>query len=450
MLYLYKICLSKKQQRPGNASCGSRKGYFSRSTHWNCLTGFRTDVEEKNEALFCAHRKHLTFKPSATCCANQVIKPGLELSNWQSCRKEGQNKADNLIKTSWNMYACLLKKSGAKDTITLQEFADLIAADYPDEIKTKINEEIPKVSPPLQATLEDIPKLEKLRVTYFDIETAVCSGMASEPTSYGKIEACSTWKEENHRAGMCCKRSLPVDIRFKSLLDLNNDDGAKDFCRSQLLGSGVRKLNVTETMEQNLLEVCDVVCAMKKNNKIQNINLIMHQREYWNFDINTIFTQGMLPAIVPDNLVQEAIQYASSKYSFNDTIAAMKNFEFADTIPGDSNTDRTVHFHTYVKLGNKTNGDKFKLEFIGRKWHKGVIHIPILCSAYREILSLMEHYLFQDCTPEDVTEGPMEASAPEETPAPEPDSEPTPAPEPDSEPTPAPSDADAGSTDAPA
>ncbi|ODN01340.1 hypothetical protein Ocin01_05343, partial [Orchesella cincta] len=387
---------------------------------------YRTDIGEKQEAMYCEHRKHLTFKPTATCCNNQVIKPGLDFEKgWKSCAKK--TEGNDLVTASWSLYACILKKSGANDEISLQEFADLITANYPEEIKMK-------------AALDNIAKLEKIRVTYYDIETEVCTGMSSESKSYGNIEACSTWKEENHRAGMCCKRSFPVDIRYKSLLDLNNDDGSKTYCKTEL--TQLSSKNVTETMEQNLLEICDVVCAMKKMKKLNDLNEIVHKHEYWNFDINNIFKQGLLPDFVPSDLVQQAIQYANETFSFNSTIEAMKNYTFADVIPGDSNTFRSVHFSTYVKLGNKTVGDKFELEFMQRNWHKNIIHVPIICSAYREILTLMEHHLFQNCAPEEVTEAPPEPEA-----APEPVATQAPEPEPESTDT---TPSDAGPTEAPA
>jgi len=47
----------------------------------------------------------------------------------------------------WDMYACLLKKNGAKDMISLQDFADIMMAGHSDEIKAKINEQIKTVKP---------------------------------------------------------------------------------------------------------------------------------------------------------------------------------------------------------------------------------------------------------------------------------------------------------------
>lgn len=66
---------------------------------------------------------------------------------------------------------------------------------------------------------------------------------------------CSDWMEENHRNGMCCKTSYPVDIRFDSVFDLNSEK-IKENCRPlmhELLVAN--KMNATDMMENSLLEM---------------------------------------------------------------------------------------------------------------------------------------------------------------------------------------------------
>lgn len=64
---------------------------------------------------------------------------------------------------------------------------------------------------------------------------------------------CASWKEENHRAGMCCKKSYPVDIRFKSLFD-GDDPNVKEECK-QKMHEEMIKLNATEMIEDSLIEI---------------------------------------------------------------------------------------------------------------------------------------------------------------------------------------------------
>lgn len=64
---------------------------------------------------------------------------------------------------------------------------------------------------------------------------------------------CSEWNEEDHRLGTCCKRSSPVDIRYKSVFDAESTK-VRQQCR-QDLQQGFQKLNATEVMQETLLDM---------------------------------------------------------------------------------------------------------------------------------------------------------------------------------------------------
>lgn len=72
----------------------------------------------------------------------------------------------------------------------------------------------------------------------------------------------------------------------------------------------------------------------------------------------------------------------------------IKAFEVKDTIGGDSNTERPSHNFAWVHRGNKTAGENFKYEFMGRRFNREILHVPVICSAYKEVVSLMEYYVF--------------------------------------------------------
>ncbi len=64
----------------------------------NAILCYRTDIDEGGEKAFCKYRNHLTFKPTATCCAGEVVKPALEIDTfWKDCVSNiGPQKSDTL------------------------------------------------------------------------------------------------------------------------------------------------------------------------------------------------------------------------------------------------------------------------------------------------------------------------------------------------------------------
>lgn len=60
------------------------------------ISSYRTDIDEGGEKAFCQYRKHLTFKPTATCCDGKVVKPALNIDRlWKECLP-GAPKSDTL------------------------------------------------------------------------------------------------------------------------------------------------------------------------------------------------------------------------------------------------------------------------------------------------------------------------------------------------------------------
>lgn len=76
---------------------------------------------------------------------------------------------------------------------------------------------------------------------------------------------------------------------------------------------------------------------------------------------------------------------------------AIMNYTFADLIDTESHTFRpnyNVGYVRYTNLSKISNQTEFKADFVQRKFHKQIIHIPILCVAYHDIAVLMDHAVF--------------------------------------------------------
>jgi hypothetical protein len=71
----------------------------------------------------------------------------------------------------------------------------------------------------------------------------------------------------------------------------------------------------------------------------------------------------------------------------------MASYEFSDAIPGNSSTERTVHFILYTQFitdeANKTVG----ATWVKRTFPDSLVHVPIHCSAMKLLLAFIEIHL---------------------------------------------------------
>lgn len=128
---------------------------------------------------------------------------------------------------------------------------------------------------------------------------------------------CSEWNEEDHRLGTCCKRSSPVDIRYKSVFDAG-DPQIREQCRKHIKPS-LRKLNATDVMIEALLDICDVACVLHvQQPSFRIINSIVENHEYWKFDVKEALKNSpfIIPQYLPASIIEEIGKNISERSTY--------------------------------------------------------------------------------------------------------------------------------------